>query len=166
MTTQATSGRQGGLPAAPGAMTLLVAAVIVHDRDAGRVVLIQRGPDARFAPGSWDLPAGKSEPGEPVTTTAVRELKEETGMLVRPGDLQIAHVIHCACGVEAPNGFLTVVFAARQWHGTPANTEPDRHSQVTWVSTSHIPEDFVPTTATALRSYLNDGPPLISTDGW
>jgi 8-oxo-dGTP pyrophosphatase MutT (NUDIX family) len=163
VTTQAATARHA---APPAGATLLVAAVIVHDHDAGRVVLIQRGPDAKFAAGSWDLPVGKSEPGEPVTVTAIRELREETGLLVQPGDLRIAHVIHCARGVEAPSGFLTIVFAARRWHGIPVNAEPDRHSQVAWVATSDIPDDFVPTTATALRAYLDGGPPLISTDGW
>jgi 8-oxo-dGTP pyrophosphatase MutT (NUDIX family) len=30
----------------------------------------------------WDLPVGKSEPGEPITKTAVRKLYEETGLTV------------------------------------------------------------------------------------
>lgn len=46
-------------------MTVLVAAVIVHDRATDRVVLLQRGQDAKFAQGKWDLPVGKNEPGEP-----------------------------------------------------------------------------------------------------
>src|SRR5690606_23200700 len=55
-------------------MTLLVAAVIVHDKAANRVVLLQRSDQAKFAKGKWDLPVGKSDPGEPITETAVREL--------------------------------------------------------------------------------------------
>jgi 8-oxo-dGTP pyrophosphatase MutT (NUDIX family) len=72
----------------------------------------------------WDLPVGKSEPGEPVTETAVRELYEETGLTVKPESLKVAHIIHGAWGVEAPNGFLTVVFAAHEWTGEPENREP------------------------------------------
>lgn len=64
-------------------MTLLVAAVIVHDKATNRVVLLQRSENAKFAQGMWDLPAGKSEPGEPITETAVRELYEETGPTVK-----------------------------------------------------------------------------------
>ncbi|MER7373884.1 NUDIX domain-containing protein [Streptomyces lanatus] len=59
-------------------MTLLVAAIIVHDQATNRVVLLQRSKNARFAQGMWDLPVGKSEPGEPITEMAVRELCEET----------------------------------------------------------------------------------------
>jgi 8-oxo-dGTP pyrophosphatase MutT (NUDIX family) len=153
------------LPPATGSMTLLVAAVIVHDLDQQKVLLIQRGSEAKFAPGSWDLPVGKSEKGEPITATAVRELREETGLVVDPGALRVAHVIHGAWGVEAPNGFLTVVFVTHRWSGEAVNAEPDKHRAVTWIHEDSIPADFVTTTATALNNYLAAGA-AISTDGW
>ncbi|MFI1965516.1 NUDIX domain-containing protein [Streptomyces pathocidini] len=146
-------------------MTLLVAAVIVHDTSTNRVLLLQRGPNAKFAQGLWDLPVGKSDPGEPVTETAVRELREETGLVVDPKSLRVAHVIHGAWGVEAPNGFLTVVFVTHDWSGDPVNVEPHKHAQVRWVSTDAVPQEFVPTTASALNSYLTAGP-AVSLEGW
>ena len=39
------------LPPALESMTLLVAAVIVHDTANDRVLLLQRGPNAKFAQG-------------------------------------------------------------------------------------------------------------------
>jgi 8-oxo-dGTP pyrophosphatase MutT (NUDIX family) len=154
-----------GLPPATSSMTLLVAAVIVHDKQTGRVLLLQRGPKAKFAQGMWDLPVGKSEPGEPITATAVREVQEETGLILDPESLRLAHVIHGAWGVEAPTGFLTVVFVAEQWSGQATNTEPGKHAQVSWTEVQSIPSDFVPTTASALARYLNGGP-QVSLDGW
>ncbi|MGW0757235.1 NUDIX domain-containing protein [Streptomyces sp. NPDC002814] len=146
-------------------MTLLVAAVIVHDKATNRVVLLQRSEHAKFAQGMWDLPVGKSEHGEPITETAVRELYEETGLTVNPESLKVAHIIHGAWGVEAPNGFLTVVFAAHEWTGEPENREPHKHAQVCWVDADALPDTFVDTTASALHRYLNDGP-QVSLDGW
>jgi 8-oxo-dGTP pyrophosphatase MutT (NUDIX family) len=160
-----TDDRPPALPPALDAMTLLVAAVIVHDTDAHRVVLLQRGETAKFARGLWDLPVGKSEPGEPITATAVRELREETGLVVAPEGLKVAHIIHGARGVEAPNGFLTVVFAAHEWSGELDNREPRKHAQVRWVDTDCLPDQFVPTTAAALRSYLRGGSPM-TLSGW
>ncbi|MGP3969586.1 NUDIX domain-containing protein [Streptomyces sp. 6N223] len=131
------------LPPATDSMTMLAAAVVVHDRASDRVVLLRRGPRAKFARGLWDLPVGKSDPGEPVTATAVRELEEETGLVVDPADLRLAHVVHGAHGVESPAGFLTVVFTAHRWRGTLLNAEPGKHSEVRWVPVDALPEAMV-----------------------
>jgi ADP-ribose pyrophosphatase YjhB (NUDIX family) len=129
------------------------------------IVLLQRGPGAKFAQGLWDLPVGKNQAGEAVTTTAVRELREETGLLVQTDDLELVHVIHGAHGVEAPHGFLTVVFTATRWTGEVVNAEPQKHSRVEWTPATAIPNEFVPTTHSALTKYLTHGPD-ITLDGW
>lgn len=147
-------------------MTLLVAAVIVHDRAAGRVLLLQRGEYAKFGRGMWDLPVGKNEPGEPVTETAVRELYEETGIVVEAESLKVVHVIHAALGVEAPSGFLTVVFAADKWTGEAENREPLKHAQVRWAQVDAVPEEFVRGNGRALRQYLDGVEPQVSVHGW
>ncbi|MEV0912422.1 NUDIX domain-containing protein [Streptomyces hokutonensis] len=147
-------------------MTLLVAAVIVHDRAEGRVVLIQRGEQAKFARGMWDLPVGKNEPGEPVTETAVRELYEETGIVVAAESLKVVHLIHAASGVDAPYGFLTVVFVTDKWSGEPENREPLKHAQVRWVQVDAVPEEFVRGNGQALRQYLDGVEPQVSPYGW
>jgi 8-oxo-dGTP diphosphatase len=55
---------------------LIGAAAAVFD-EAGRVLLV-RHTYGRF---NWELPGGASEPGETFAETALRELKEETGLL-------------------------------------------------------------------------------------
>ncbi|MEU6444276.1 NUDIX domain-containing protein [Streptomyces sp. NPDC047046] len=162
---QQTNDQPKALKPALESMTLLVAAVIVHDKATNRVVLLQRSENAKFAQGQWDLPVGKSEPGEPITETAVRELYEETGLTVKPESLKVAHIIHGAWGVEAPNGFLTVVFATHEWAGEPENREPRKHSQVRWIDANAVPRNFVDTTSSALHQYLA-GSSKVSLDGW
>ena len=60
-----------------------VGAVIKDDQ--GRLLLIKRG----HAPGAglWSLPGGRIEAGETDAEALVREMREETGLAVEPGQL-------------------------------------------------------------------------------
>ncbi|MET7301436.1 NUDIX domain-containing protein [Embleya sp. NPDC005575] len=147
-------------------MVMLVASVIVYDRVNRRVVLLRRGENKAYAPGMWSLPSGKGAPGEPITHTAVRELREETGLVVAPQALRLAHVTHSADSPEAPEGFVVLVFAAEEWGGEPVNAEPGKHSAVAWVDTDDLPTDFVPSTPHALERYLASERPEVAMDGW
>lgn len=53
--------------------------------DDGRVVLLRRGIEP--GRGSWAQPGGFLEVDETVTEAAVRETREETGLIVRPGEI-------------------------------------------------------------------------------
>jgi 8-oxo-dGTP pyrophosphatase MutT (NUDIX family) len=113
-----------------------------------------------------DLPSGKTDKGESVTAAAARELKEETGLTVDPASLRVAGIIH-GWGIEAPNGFLTVIFAARAWDGEPVNTEPRKHAQVAWFPVDRVPADLVPDRREALLGYLRSpSEPVVSTEGF
>lgn len=50
--------------------------------EQGRLLLIQRGQPP--AEGTWSLPGGRLEPGESVRDAVVREVAEETGLIVVP----------------------------------------------------------------------------------
>ncbi|SEN26653.1 NUDIX domain-containing protein [Actinacidiphila rubida] len=146
------TGRTAGDPGS-AASTLLVAAVIVHDAARDRIVVLRRGRGSSFGHGLWDLPLGKVEPGEPVTAAAVRELREETGLVVAPEALTLAHVLHAGAGTGTPHGYLTVVFAATAWSGEPENREPDRHDDVRWAELDSLPREFVPSTEKIVRAW-------------
>jgi 8-oxo-dGTP diphosphatase len=64
-----------------GSVIPCVGAVIKDDH--GRLLLIKRG----HAPGAglWSLPGGRIEPGETDAEALAREIREETGLAVRPG---------------------------------------------------------------------------------
>ena len=56
-----------------------VGAVLIHE---GRVLLIRRGKEPLR--GRWVVPGGTVELGETLEQALVREIEEETGLLVRP----------------------------------------------------------------------------------
>lgn len=59
-----------------------VGAVLVHD---GRVLLIRRGKEPLR--GRWVVPGGTVELGETLEQALVREVEEETGLVVRPREV-------------------------------------------------------------------------------
>jgi 8-oxo-dGTP diphosphatase len=52
---------------------------------AGRLLLIKRGHEP--GKGLWSIPGGRIEAGESDAAALVREVREETGLLVTPGRL-------------------------------------------------------------------------------
>ena len=66
----------------PEAPLVGVGAVVV---DEGRVLLVRRGTEPLR--GQWSLPGGLLELGESLTNGVVREVREETGLIVEPVEL-------------------------------------------------------------------------------
>ena len=66
----------------PLAQLMGVGAVVV---DCGRVLVVRRGREP--LKGQWSLPGGLVELGEPLTDGVVREVREETGLVVEPVEL-------------------------------------------------------------------------------
>ena len=64
-------------PAAPPANSIVVAASAFVQDEAGRVLLIQRSDN-----GLWAIPGGSQDVGESIVGTAIREVREETGMSI------------------------------------------------------------------------------------
>ena len=53
--------------------------------DTGRLLLVKRGHEP--GKGLWSIPGGRVEAGESDAAALVREVREETGLAVRPGRL-------------------------------------------------------------------------------
>jgi 8-oxo-dGTP diphosphatase len=66
-----------------GRLIPCVGAVIKDEQ--GRLLLIKRGHEP--GAGLWSLPGGRVEPGETDAEALVREMREETGLVVRAGRL-------------------------------------------------------------------------------
>lgn len=58
--------------------------------DDGKILILKRHPKSRTDPDTWELPGGKVEEGEFFDDALVREIKEETNLDCKVGDLAIA----------------------------------------------------------------------------
>ena len=58
--------------------------------DDGEILILKRHPKSRTDPDTWELPGGKMEKGEFFDEGLLREIKEETNLECKVGDLAIA----------------------------------------------------------------------------
>src|SRR6478672_11351678 len=66
---------------------------------------------------------GHVEPGETDQQAAVREVLEETGVVLRVEDLADAGSVHFVFPARPEWNMQTRLFTARQWHGQPAPSD-------------------------------------------
>jgi 8-oxo-dGTP pyrophosphatase MutT (NUDIX family) len=121
-------------------LIMVGAAVLVLDHE--RRLLLMRRTDNGF----WGVPGGSMEPGESLEETAIRETKEETGLVVEQLDL---FGVFSGPGLyyKYPNGAevynVTVVYRSRLVNGT-IDLDPHEHSDFQYFDISHLPEDVSP----------------------
>lgn len=92
----------------------------------GTSVLLQLRAATGYMDGWWAAgAAGHVERGESVHQAAVRETREELGVVVDPADLEPMCVLHRTASSGAPiDERVDFFFAARRWTGEPTTLEP------------------------------------------
>ncbi|WP_406133346.1 (deoxy)nucleoside triphosphate pyrophosphohydrolase [Streptomyces zaomyceticus] len=113
-------------PATPRDPVVVVVAGALYDR--GRLLAARRSAPVELA-GRWELPGGKLEPGESPEEALIRELREELGVEVEPGE---------RIPGEWPlkPGYVLRVWTARLLSGEPRPLED--HDALRWLSRSEL----------------------------
>jgi 8-oxo-dGTP diphosphatase len=130
-------------------VTLFGVGVVVHSVDG--LVLVGRRRAEAGAP--FAIPGGKPEAGETVEQCAVRELAEETGLVLDPGAVRTfacvlvpaEEVWWVVAGVE---GFLGVHAA----EAGPRELEPEKFGSFRWIDPTRASEGLFPATAALLET--------------
>jgi len=127
------SDAPANIPASPVGRPVIGVGVVVW-KD-GRVLLIERATSPMR--GQWSLPGGRQKPGETVTTTARRELQEETGVTVGP--LRLVDVVDFIDRDDNGNLDLhyTLIDYTARWQGGPARAGDDA-AAVKWADARHL----------------------------
>jgi 8-oxo-dGTP pyrophosphatase MutT (NUDIX family) len=145
-------------PAAPAPNSLVPACGVLTVDNQGRV-LLQRRRDT----GQWAIPMGKQELGETPSQCAIRETKEETGMLVEVTGLlgvysDPGHIVAYSDGEIRQEWEL--IMLGRPVSGTPAAN--DEASDVGWFAAEDLEAlDIHPTQWRQLRDWLDDAYPHV-----
>lgn len=132
-------------------LVLVPGARIVIEREDGSILLHKR---TDF--NAWGLPGGSAEEGENIETIVIREVAEETGLIVRD-------VKPFAFGsdpryetFEFPNGdrtqFFALIFYTRSFTGEAAVMD-DESSAVGWFAPEILP-DMLPNMARSIEAYV------------
>jgi 8-oxo-dGTP diphosphatase len=112
---------------------------VILERD-GKILLGMRHPDPDKADSAfrsadeWCLPGGKLEWGESFEEGAIREVKEETGIVI--DDPQVISVHNCK---NEHAHFMTVGLLAHKFKGEASIMEPDEIIKWQWFDLSGLP---------------------------
>lgn len=132
-------------------------------RRNGAVLLAQRA--GSYGHGQWAMPCGKVEPAEPVPLAAVRELAEETGLIVSRDQIKLAHTVHAMSDDGLEQEHLGFFFAVHHWVGEPRLAEPSKCLEQRWWPLDALPAQLMPYSAYGLARALED-PGGMSLFGW
>ena len=118
------------------ATTLLVGRAVIKDDD--RILLVQRAHDDKRNPGMWEFPGGKIDANEDLTQGVVREIYEETGLMIQ-AESSVGHIEHELVASGRYDGYLYVAlfYAARRLSGELAISF--EHADAVWEK----PEDIL-----------------------
>ena len=125
----------------------IVSVYVLFVRD-GKILMLRRA-NTGWQDGNYSLVAGHAEGNEAITTATVREAKEESGVEIKPEDLQLKVVMHRIDDREQ----LDFFFEPKTWQGEPKNMEPDKCDDLSWFPLDNLPPNTIPYIKEAIRCY-------------
>jgi len=123
----------------PKAQRALVAVNLVLCREGTRYLYVRRA-NTNWFDGHWNFPAGHVDERETPIEAAIREAREELGIVVQPEDCEVEGVIHQAQGFM-DLAYIDYFILLHKWEGEPRNCEK-KADRLEWTDT--YPSRFTP----------------------
>lgn len=133
-----------------------VGVMILRDN---KVLLGKRNDDAKKASsdlhgeGTWTMPGGKLDFHEALIDGAVREILEETGLIINKEKTKIISV---ADEIVSDNHYVTIGFLCENFEGEPKVMEPEEITEWKWYTLDGLPEKVFPPSLKMIKAYLNN----------
>ena len=112
------------------------AAVFIIIRDDANRILLHRRSNTGFMDGYYDFPSGHVDIGESFMEAAVRELTEETNLVIEQSDLLLKHVNQNFLDTA----YINVMFEVVNWTGIPTIMEPNKCDDMQFFAIDALPE--------------------------
>ncbi len=129
--------------------------VIITRKNKGRKeILLSRRKKKGYGRGEYAIPGGKQEENESLKKCAIRELKEETNLIViksRP-----VSIFNNPKPNDPSQIVLTVGVLVEKWEGELNTAEIDRHIKWEWHDIENIPEPLFEPTKIAITQYIDN----------
>ena len=119
----------------------------------------------RVEPRGWELPGGNLEAGEDDESALVREVREETGLVVRTGDILGMWIdTYAADGPNADKVTLSIYFHATAEGTAEPHVDPNEVAEIAWFAPRELPSEIafpghVPAVLRAWRNAAGRGQP-------
>jgi len=132
--------------------TMYVGAVCALVRRDGRILSLKRSPTKDAAPGIWEAISGRLEPGEEPLEAVIREIREESRMVVRVQPRPWAVFSTERAGIP-----MLIVYYVADWiSGELVLSE--EHTEGRWLDADEFAKlTPIPRLAQAVREVLADG---------
>jgi ADP-ribose pyrophosphatase YjhB (NUDIX family) len=113
-------------------------------------ILLLRRKNTGFEDGNYSLPSGHLNGNETIVEATIRETLEETGITLKPGNLEVVQTMH---RISPDREYVDFFLIADEWQGEPSNKEPDKCDDLSWFPLNNLPSNIIPYVRFAVENY-------------
>ncbi len=126
----------------------LVSAVHLFLLQGGKVLLLRRYQTG-YEDGNFSVVAGHLDGNETVVAAAMREAREEVGIVLAAQDVHVVGVMHRRSTDERIDWFVV----CERWAGEITNAEPEKCDELCWADPERLPPNVIPYVRRAIENF-------------